>query len=101
MILPSGIELPSDSIAERCRRYHVRELSVFGSGARGDMKPDSDIDILVEFEPDAPIGLWEFAGMADDLSGLLGRWLDLVSKRGLKPRVRPYALRDAKIVYAE
>lgn len=100
LTLASGIELPTKAIAELCRRYHVRELSVFGSAARGDMKPDSDIDILVEFEPDAPIGLWEFAGMEDDLSGLLGRKVDLVSKRGLKPRVRPYVLRDAQVVYA-
>ena len=64
------------------------------------MKPESDIDILVEFEPDAPIGLWEFAGLEDELRDLLGRKVDLVSKRGLKPRVRPYVWRDAKVVYA-
>ena len=64
------------------------------------MKPESDIDILVEFEPDTPIGLWEFAGLEDELRDLLGRKVDLVSKRGLKPRVRPYVLRDAKVVYA-
>jgi len=64
------------------------------------MKPESDIDILVEFEPDTPIGLWEFAGLQDELRELLGRKVDLVSKRGLKPRVRPYVLRDAKVVYA-
>ena len=64
------------------------------------MKPESDIDILVEFEPEAPIGLWEFGHMEGELSVLLGRKVDLVSKRGLKPRVRPYVLRDAKVVYA-
>ena len=64
------------------------------------MKPESDIDILVEFEPDTPIGLWEFAGLQDELRELLGRKVDLVSKRGLKPRVRPYVLRDAKVIYA-
>ena len=64
------------------------------------MKPESDIDILVEFEPDTPIGLWEFAGLQDELRELLGRKVDLVSKRGLKPRVRPYVLLDAKVVYA-
>ena len=72
------------------RRYQVHALSVFGSAARGDMKPGSDIDILAEFEPDAPIGHSEFAGMEDELRDLLGRKVDLVSKRGLKPRVRPY-----------
>jgi uncharacterized protein len=100
LVLASGIELPTEVIAEICRRYHVHELSVFGSAARGDMKPESDIDILVELEPDAPIGLWEFGHMEGELSVLLGRKVDLVSKRGLKPRVRPYVLRDAKVVYA-
>ena len=100
MTLASGIELPTEAIAELCRRYYVRELSVFASPARGDMKPESDIDILVEFEPDAPTGLWEFAGLEDELRDLLGRKVDLVSKRGLKPRVRPYVLRDAKVIYA-
>jgi uncharacterized protein len=100
MTLPSGIELPTGAIAEICRRYHVQELSVFGSAARGDMKADSDIDILVEFEPNAPIGLWEFGDLEEGLAALLGRKVDLVSKRGLKPRVRPYVLRDAKVVYA-
>jgi uncharacterized protein len=100
LLLASGIELPTEAIAEICRRYYVHELSVFGSAARGDMKPESDVDILVEFEPDAPIGLWEFGHMEGELSVLLGRKVDLVSKRGLKPRVRPYVLRDAKVVYA-
>ena len=100
MTLPSGIMLPADTVAEICRRYRVHELSVFGSAARGDMRPDSDIDLLVEFEPDAQIGLWEFARMEGELQDLLGRHVDLVSKRGLKPRVRPFVLRDAKVIYA-
>ena len=78
----------------------MRELAVFGSAARSDMRPDSDIDLLVEFEPEARIGLFEFAAMEEEFEALLGRKVDLVSKRGLKPRVRRYVLRDAKIVYA-
>jgi predicted nucleotidyltransferase len=82
MTLASGIELPTEAIAELCRRYYVRELSVFGSAARGDMKPESDIDILVEFEPDSQMDLWSFGQMEDDLAALLGRRVDLVSKTG-------------------
>ena len=100
MTLASGIVLPAEKIAEICRKYQVRELSVFGSAARGDMQPESDIDLLVEFEPEASIGLFEFAGMEEELTALLGRKVDLVSKRGLKPRVRPYVLRDATVVHA-
>ncbi len=100
MTLSSGMTLPAEKIAEICRKYQVRELAVFGSAARGDMRPDSDVDLLVEFEPEASIGLFELAGMEEELAALLGRRVDLVSKRGLKPRVRPHVLRDAKVVYA-
>jgi predicted nucleotidyltransferase len=99
MLLPAAT-LPVDRIAEICRRYQVRELALFGSAARDDMKPDSDIDLLVEFLPNAWIGLFEFAAMERELAGLLGRRVDLVSKRGLKPRVRPHVLQDAKVLYA-
>jgi len=96
----SGIDLPLEPIAEICRRYHVRELSVFGSLARGEMRPDSDIDLLVEFEEGAPVGLWEFGSLEKELQTLLGRSVDLVSKRGLKPRARPFVFRDAQVLYA-
>ena len=86
--------------ADLCRRYQVRKLSLFGSAARGEMRPDSDIDLLVEFLPNAEVGLVEHAGLMLDLQGLLGRKVDLVSKNGLKPRIRPYVLADAQLVYA-
>ena len=59
MTLPSGLYLPDEKIAEVCRKYKIREMSVFGSEARGESGSESDIDILVEFEPDARPG-WEF-----------------------------------------
>jgi uncharacterized protein len=98
--LASGIILPTDKIAEICRKYQVRELAVFGSAARQDLREGSDVDLLVEFEPEASVGLFEFAGMEEELTTALGRKVDLVSKRGLKPRVRPYVLRDAIVVYS-
>jgi len=87
-------------LAGLCRRYRVRELSLFGSAARGEMRPDSDIDLLVEFLPNADVGLVEHAGLMLDLARLLGRKVDLVSKNGLKPRIRSSVLRDAQLVYA-
>jgi len=51
MTLASGIDIPAEKIREICRRYHVREMAVFGSAAKGDMHPGADIDILVEFDP--------------------------------------------------
>jgi len=100
MTLASGITLPVEGITEICRKYQVRELSVFGSAARCDMQPESDMDLLVEFQPEARLGLFEFAAMEEELTTVLGRKVDLVSKRGLKPRVRPHVLRDAVVVYA-
>jgi len=94
-------EVDEASLAEICRRYQVRELSLFGSAARGEMRPESDIDLLVEFSPEAQTGLLEFAGLMLDLSQLLGRKVDLVSKKGLKPLIRDSVLQEARPVYAE
>ena len=87
-------------LADLCRRYRVRELSLFGSAARGEMRHDSDIDMLVEFLPDAGIDLVDYAGLMLDLSHLLGRKVDLVSKNGLKPLIRTSVLEEARLLYA-
>jgi predicted nucleotidyltransferase len=89
-----------DTLADLCRRYHVRELSFFGSAARGEMRPDSDIDLLVDFLPDAEIDLVDYAGLMLDLSDLLERRVDLVSKNGLKPLIRASILQEARLLYA-
>lgn len=83
-----------------CRRYGVRELSFFGSTARGEARPDSDIDLLVEFLPNAQVDLVDYAGFMLDLSRLFGRKVDLVSKRGLKPLIRDSVLDEARLLYA-
>ncbi len=87
-------------LAELCRRYQVRELSLFGSAARGEMRPDSDIDLLVEFLPDSQPSLLDHAGLMLDLAELLGRKVDLVSKNGLKPLIRASVLEEARLLYA-
>lgn len=87
-------------LADLCRRYRVRELSFFGSAARGEMRPDSDIDMLVEFLPGADIDLVDYAGFMLDLSRLLERKVDLVSKGGLKPQIRASILEQARLLYA-
>ena len=94
------IEVDRAQLADVCRRYQVRELSLFGSAARGEMRPDSDIDLLVEFLPDADVSLLEHAGLMLELARVLGRKVDLVSKRGLKPLIRDSVLADARLVYA-
>ena len=87
-------------LTELCLQYRVLELSFFGSAARGEMRPDSDIDMLVEFLPDADIDLVDYAGFMLDLTRLVGRKVDLVSKKGLKPLIRASVLGDAQLLYA-
>jgi hypothetical protein len=94
------VRIEAPSLAEVCRRYGVKELSLFGSAARGEMTPDSDVDVLVEFESGVRIGVLRFESFAEELESLVGRKVDLVTRRGLKPWVRSQVLRDARVVYA-
>ncbi len=95
-----NVGLPLDEIRALCERYEVRELSLFGSALRGDFAPDSDVDFLVEFKTEAKIGFLAFARLQRELSALLGRKVDLVSKKGLKPVIRDEVLASAEVVYA-
>ena len=99
MTLAPGLDLPLDRISEICRRYQVVEMSVFGSAARGELRPDSDLDVLVEFAPGASWG-WDYFGLEEDLSQAVGRRVDLATKKWLKPGVRARILRDARVIYA-
>jgi hypothetical protein len=100
MTIAPGVVPPEAEIAAICRRYRVRELSVFGSAVRGEMRPDSDIDMLVDFLPDARPGLLGLSAMMRELSGLLGRHVDLAVKPALKPLIRAEVLAEAQVIYA-
>jgi hypothetical protein len=100
MTVPPGVVVPQPEIAEICRRYDIKELAVFGSAARGEMRPDSDIDLLVDFLPEARVSLLRHAAAERELTALLGRKVDLVSKRALKDAVRDEVLPQALIIYA-
>ena len=86
-------------ISELCKKNKVRELSLFGSRARGDNRDNSDFDLLVEFYPNSGISLFEYSRMQIDLSEILRCKVDLVSKRGLKEHVRDNVLGDARLIY--
>ena len=88
-----------EKIAELCRKNKVRELSLFGSRVRDDFRKESDYDFLVEFLPDASIGLVEFVHIKEELENLLGNDVDLVPKSGLKRRIRQRVLSEAQNVY--
>jgi hypothetical protein len=94
------VDLPIEQIQAICRRYPVRELSMFGSVLRDDFDPASDIDLLVEFEPDAQVGFMALARMQRELSAVLHRPVDLVPKSGLKPLIREQVLASAEVLYA-
>jgi len=94
------LRLESSTIARICERYHVAELSVFGSTARGNGGPESDIDLLVTFQPDAIVGLVAFNRLRRELEDGLGRRVDLVPKDGLKPIIRDEVLTEAQVLYA-
>jgi predicted nucleotidyltransferase len=95
----SQLELPTEAIAAFCRHNQIRELSLFGSVLRADYSPDSDIDVLVVFEPEAEIGFIALARIARELSELFGRAVDLVPKDGLKPVIRESVLAGAEVIY--
>ncbi len=100
MVVLDRIAIPEDELEELCRRYHVRELALFGSVLRDDFRDDSDVDVLVEFEPNAPIDLILFVRLGRELSVLLGRRVDLVEKPGLKRFLRDEVLDSARVIYA-
>ncbi len=100
MTIAGGIEFPEIAIAEICRSHHVRELSLFGSAARGQMHADSDFDLLVDFLLGARPGLLGVSAMRRELSNLLGRRVDLAIKPALKPRIRSGVLAEALLIYA-
>ena len=93
-------DLDTARISDFCRRNRISRIEAFGSALRDDFRPDSDIDLLVEFEPDAPMDLFEFNGLQIELTELLGRKVDLVPRRALKPLIRDEILATARVIYA-
>lgn len=84
---------------ELCRRYGVARIDVFGSVARGEDREGSDVDLLYELRPGARLG-WDIETLSDELADLLGRPVDLVSRRALHPRLRDRVLAEARTLYA-
>jgi predicted nucleotidyltransferase len=95
-----GIRVDRDRLADLCRRRHIRRLALFGSVLRDDFRADSDVDVLVEFEPGHVPG-YGFISVQDELSALLGRQVDLVTYKALIPRLRERVLAEAQEQYAE
>jgi predicted nucleotidyltransferase len=92
------IDIPRDRVAEFCRRNRIRRLALFGSVLRDDFRPDSDIDVLVDFEPDTRVGL-RFFDMEEELSEMLGHKVDLNTLGFLSPYFRDDVLAEAEVYY--
>lgn len=95
------IEIPQNAVAELCRRRHIRRLSLFGSVLGDTFRPDSDVDVLVEFEPGHRVGLIRLAGIENELTDLLGRRVDLHTPAELSRYFRGQVLREAQVQYAQ
>ncbi len=93
------IEIPEPAIREFCVRNHIQRMAFFGSLLRDDFTPESDVDVLIEFEPGHCTGLIAFAGLENALSELLGRNVDLNTSASLSPYFREQVLAEAENVY--
>jgi predicted nucleotidyltransferase len=96
------IAVPEQQLAEFCRKWKIVELRVFGSALRADFRPDSDLDLLVSFAPDAEWSLLDHVAMEEELSQIVGRPVDLVSQRAIERSsnwIRRKAILDSAETY--
>jgi len=94
-IMAEQLAIPKDAIADFCRRHHIRKLSLFGSVLRDDFRPDSDIDVLVDLDPERSLGIFEYVRLKLYIGGLFGGASDVVNRKTLKPLLRDSILRDS------
>ena len=97
----SRVHLPLDALESFCRKWRVRELALFGSVLREDFSPESDVDVLVTFDQEAPWSLWDVIAMRGELEQMLGRKVDLLEKDAIRnPFRRREILRTYQVVHA-
>jgi len=99
-VAASRFKVPPEKLAEYCRRHHITRLALFGSVLRGDFRPDSDIDVLVEFEPGHVPG-FGIIDMENELSRLVGHKVDLRTPNDLSRYFREQVVREARVEYAD
>ena len=98
--MAAKISIDRKALAAFCRQHLVRKLSLFGSVLREDFRQDSDVDLLVEFEPGARVGLFEMAAMERELGGIVGRKVDLRTPAELSRYFRDEVIASAEVQYA-
>ena len=96
-----SIAIDQQKIEDFCRRWKIAEFSLFGSVLREDFGPESDVDVLISFEPEIPWSLFDWMDMIEELQGILGREVDVVEKSGLRnPFRREAILSNRQVIYA-
>lgn len=98
--LETNVTVPRHELEDFCRRSGIRRLAFFGSALRDDFHPESDVDVLVEFEPGSSVGYLRMAEMEIELGSLLGRRVDLRTPAELSRHFRDDVLREAEVRYA-
>jgi len=100
-VVSRNLDVPMEQIAEFCRKWKIRQFSLFGSVLREDFRPDSDVDVLVSFQPDSTWDLLNIVDMRNELMALFGREVDFVEEGGLRnPFRRVGILFTRQVVYA-
>jgi len=99
--MAARIKIDREQVEPFCRQHHIRRLALFGSVLKDDFGPDSDVDVLVEFEPGHPVGFVRLARMERELSALLGRTVDLRTPGDLSRYFRDEVLASAEEQYAK
>jgi hypothetical protein len=100
MEIMRNLKISRERLTEICHSYHIQQLALFGSALRDDFDQESDIDVLVTFEPDAQIGFLTLGRLRRELEALFNRPVDLVPQDGLKSRIRDSVLASAEPIYA-
>ncbi len=95
------VDLPQDRIREYCASQPIQRLSVFGSAARNELTPESDIDLLVEYTPGESVGLFAMSGHRLDFIEIFGRDVDLATPNSLSPYIRQAVIDSAELLYAQ
>lgn len=98
-MLNPNITLPMEAIVAFCEKYPIRKLSLLGSILRDDFRPDSDVDVLVEFEPHSGVTYFDMADMQFELEDLLGRKVDLLTSKAVSRYFRQKVLNSAWVIY--
>lgn len=93
------LKIDQSKLEEMCRKYQVEFLGVFGSVARGQQRPESDVDLLIRFSPDAKVGFFKLYDIEQDFSQLFNRPIDLVPEGGLSPYIKNRVFSDLNPIY--